>query len=143
MVSNIALPNWVKLERIKPVAAAAGLLFSANILLGQILLSLKIQATETFLDDFAIASLGGLLVWLLLDWQADREAMIQARARALLTIRLNNEIRGAVSTMASAILFREQEDRLRIVDEAMQQVDRVLVDLTPASSGSSNGRYGR
>jgi hypothetical protein len=143
MVSNIALPNWVKLERIKPVAAAAGLLFSANILLGQILLSLKIQATETFLDDFAIASLGGLLVWLLLDWQADREAMIQARARALLTIRLNNEIRGAVSTMASAILFREQEDRLRIVDEAMQQVDRVLVDLTPTSSGSSNGRYGR
>jgi predicted transcriptional regulator len=82
-------------------------------------------------------------VWLLLDWQADREAMIQARARALLTIRLNNEIRGAVSTMASAILFREQEDRLRIVDEAMQQVDRVLVDLTPTSSGSSNGRYGR
>jgi hypothetical protein len=137
MVLNVELPGWVKMERIKPVAAAAGLLFSANILLGQVLLTLKIQATETFLDDFAIASLGGLLVWLLLDWQSERHAMIQARERALLTVKLNNEIRGAVSTMASAILFREQEDRLRVVDEAMQQVDRVLVDLSPASNGSS------
>ena len=138
MVPSIALPSWVKLERVKPVAVAAGLLFSANILLGQIMLTLKVQATETFLDDFAIASLGGLLVWLLLDWQSERHAMIQARELALLTVRLNNEIRGAVSTMASAILFREQEDRLRIVDEAMQQVDRVLVDMSPASNGSSN-----
>lgn len=137
MVPNVELPSWVRLDKIKPVAAAAGLLFSANILLGQVLLTLKIQATETFLDDFAIASLGGLLVWLLLDWQSERHAMSQARERAQLTIRLNNEIRGAVSTMASAILFREQEDRLRVVDEAMQQVDRVLVDLTPASNGSS------
>jgi len=82
-------------------------------------------------------------VWLLLDWQSERHAMIQAREKAMLTIKLNNEIRGAVSTMASAILFREQEDRLRVVDEAMQQVDRVLVDLAPASNGSSIRQYER
>jgi len=131
MVPNVALLSWAKSERIKAVAAAAGVLFSANILLGQILLSLKIQATDTFLDDFAIALLGGLIVWLLLAWQADREAMIQAREKAAFTIKLNNEIRGAVTMMAGAALFREQEDRLRVVDEAMQQVDRVLANLTP------------
>lgn len=135
MVPNVALPSWAKSERIKAVAAAAALLFSANVLLSQILLTLKIQATETFLDDFAIALIGGLMVWLLLAWQADREAMIQARERALFTIKLNNEIRAAVSMMANAMLFQEREDRLRVVDEAMQKIDRVLVDLTLTSSG--------
>jgi hypothetical protein len=75
------------------------------------------------------------MVWLLLAWQADREAMIQARERALFTIKLNNEIRAAVSMMANAMLFQEREDRLRVVDEAMQKIDRVLVDLTLTSSG--------
>jgi hypothetical protein len=135
MVPNVTLPSWAKSERIKAVAAAAALLFSANVLLSQILLTLKIQATETFLDDFAIALIGGLMVWLLLAWQADREAMIQARERALFTIKLNNEIRAAVSMMANAMLFQEREDRLRVVDEAMQKIDRVLVDLTLTSSG--------
>jgi len=135
MVPNVTLPSWAKSERIKAVAAVAALLFSANVLLSQILLTLKIQATETFLDDFAIALIGGLMVWLLLAWQADREAMIQARERALFTIKLNNEIRAAVSMMANAMLFQEREDRLRVVDEAMQKIDRVLVDLTLTSSG--------
>lgn len=135
MVPNVTLPSWAKSERIKAVAAAAALLFSANVLLSQILLTLKIQATETFLDDFAIALIGGLMVWLLLAWQADREAMIQARERALFTIKLNNEIRAAVSMMANAMLFQEREDRLRVVDEAMQKIDRMLVDLTLTSSG--------
>jgi len=37
--------------------------------------------------------------------------------------------------MANAMLFQEREDRLRVVDEAMQKIDRVLVDLTLTSSG--------
>jgi hypothetical protein len=130
MQANGALSSWVKSERVKGVAVAAALLFSANVLLGQILLRLHVQATETFLDDIAMASLGGLIVWFLLDWQANRQGMIQARERALLTVKLNNDVRRAVSTMATAILFREQDDRLRIVDEAMQEIDCVLANLT-------------
>lgn len=130
MQANGALSSWVKSERIKGVAIAAASLFSANVLLGRILLGLHIQAAETFLDDIAMACLGGLVVWFLLDWQANRQGMIQARERALLTVKLNNDVRRAVSTMATAILFREQDDRLRIVDEAMQEIDCVLANLT-------------
>lgn len=137
MLANGTLPSWVKSERIKGVAAAATLLFGANVLLGQILLRLNVQAGETLLDDIAMASLGGLIVWSLLDWQASRQEMARARERARLTVKLNNQVRGAVSTMASAILFREQDDRLRVVDEAMQQIDRVLADLTPTMAASS------
>jgi hypothetical protein len=138
MLANGTLPSWAKSERIKGVAAAAALLFAANGLIGQILLRLDVQATQTFLDDIAMASLGGLIVWFLLDWQANRQEMVRAHERALLTVKLNNQVRGAVSTMASAILFREQDDRLRVVDEAIQQIDRVLTDLTQTMVTSSS-----
>jgi hypothetical protein len=142
-MANGTLPSWLRSERIKPVAAAAAVFFSANVLLGQILLRLNVQATETFLDDFAMASLGGLVVWLFLDWQAKRQQLAQARERARLTERLNSQVRRAVSTMASTILFREQEDRLRVVDRAMQEIDGMLADLAETLVASNARLRGR
>jgi hypothetical protein len=142
-MANGTLPSWLRSERIKPVAAAAAVFFSANVLLGQILLRLNVQATETFLDDFAMASLGGLVVWLFLDWQAKRQQLAQARERARLTERLNSQVRRAVSTMASTILFREQEDRLRVVDQAMQEIDGMLADLAETLVASNARLRGR
>jgi hypothetical protein len=143
MMANGTLPGWLRSERIKPVAAAAAVFFFANVLLGQILFRINVQATETFLDDFAMASLGGLVVWLFLDWQARRQELAQARERGLLTARLNNQMRRAVSIMASAILFREQDDRLRVVDEAIQEIDSVLADLAETIVASSARQRGR
>jgi hypothetical protein len=142
-MANGTLPSWLRSERIKPVAAAAAVFFSANVLLGQILLRLNVQATETFLDDFAMASLGGLVVWLFLDWQAKRQQLAQARERARLTERLNSQVRRAVSTMASTILFRELEDRLRVVDQAMQEIDGMLADLAETLVASNARLRGR
>jgi hypothetical protein len=138
MPASSTLQGWIKSERIKGVATAATLLFGANVLIGQVLLRLNVQAAQTFLDDVAMAAFGGLIIWFLLDWQANRQEVARARERALLTVKLNNQVRGAVSTMASAILFREQDDRLRVVDEAMQQIDRVLSDLTQTMVASAS-----
>src|SRR5271155_411948 len=112
----------MKWQRLGAVAIAAVILFSVNVLSDQILLWYGVQAAETFLNDIAIATVGGLTVWAILVWHARNQEIVRAQERARLNAQLNYQIRDAFSVMANAVLLRSEDDRLQAIDDAMQRV---------------------
>jgi hypothetical protein len=138
--------KWQQSEIVVPVAIAVVLLFFGSVVVDEILRLKGIVAAETFLNDIAIAAMGGFTVWILLSVQATRQEMRRARERMQITIDLNRQVREAFSKMANSLMLKTEEDRLRVVDETMQHVDRLLSDLVPkaaaaaaAASKSSSG----
>lgn len=134
MAPDSILTKWQESEKVVPVTLVVVLLFFGNIVVDEVLLWRGVQAAETFLDDLTIAALGGLTVWLLLTAQAKRQEMQRARERMRITIELNRHVRSVFSTMANSMLLEDEEDRLRVADDAMQQIDRLLSDLVPEAS---------
>lgn len=137
MASDSILTRWKESEKAIPVMLAVILLFFGNIVVDELLFWKGIQVAETFLDDVIIAALGGLTVWTLLTAQAKRQEMRRARERMQITIELNRHVRSVFSTMANSMLLEDEKDRLRVADDAMQQIDRLLSDLVPATGASS------
>jgi len=132
MFLNTTLSSRMKLQRFGAVAIAAALLFSVNVLSDQILLWRGVQAAETFLNDTAIATVGGITVWGVLVWQARKQEIARIQERARLNAEMNYHIREAFSVMANAVLLKNEGDRLRAIDDAMQRVDRVLTEIVPS-----------
>ncbi|HKS81828.1 MAG TPA: hypothetical protein VJR23_10025 [Candidatus Acidoferrales bacterium] len=134
MASDSILNKWKDSEKVVPVALVVLLLFFGNLVVDELMIWRGTQAAETFLDDLIIAALGGLTVWLLLTAQAKRLELRRARERMRITIELNRHVRSVFSTMANSMLLEDEGDRLRVADDAMQQIDRVLSDLVPEAS---------
>ncbi len=122
----------MKLDRFAAVTIAAALLFSVNVLSDEILLWRGVQAAETFLNDIAIATVGGITVWGVLVWQARKQEIARAQERARLNAEMNRHIRDAFSVMANAVLLKNEGDRLQAIDDAMQRVNRVLTEIVPS-----------
>lgn len=136
MAPDSILTKWKESEKVVPVALVVVLLFFGNIVVDEILLWKGIQAAETVLDDIVIAAVGGLTVWILLTAQARRQEMARARERMRITIELNRHVRNLFSTMANSMLLEHEDERLRVADAAMQQIDKLLSDLVPEVSAS-------
>lgn len=128
MSPNSAILAWMKSERLKAVAIAAVLLFSANVVFDYILLFQGVAAANTFVNDAAIAAVGGFTVWILLAVQARQQEVARARERARLIAELNRRVRHAVSLLANAALIENRDVRLQAIDDAVQDVDRVLTE---------------
>jgi len=124
--------KWQESERVVPISIAVVLLFFGSVVVDQLLAWKGVEAAESFLNDLAVAGLGGMTVWVLLSVQARRQEMIRARERMQMTIALNFQVRNVFSTMANSALLKDETDRLRGIDDAMQDLDRVLGDLGPS-----------
>lgn len=134
MSSHSLRSKWQDSEKAVPVAIAVVLLFFGSVVVDEMLLWNGVDGAGTFLNDIAIAGLGGSTVWVLLTMQARRSEMVKARERMRMTIALNLQVRNAFSVMASAALLKDEADRLHGMDEAMLQLDRILGDLAPKDS---------
>jgi len=132
MLSDQFHNRWKESDKVIPVAIAVILIFFGNVVVDEILVWKGVQAAETFLNDIGIAAVGGLTVWALLTIQERRQEMLRARERMQLTIELNRHVRNAFSMMANSLLLKNEEERLRVIDDAMQQIDRVLTEVVPA-----------
>jgi hypothetical protein len=133
MTSSSLRSKWQESERVVPVTIAVTLLFFGSIVGDEMLSWRGVEATQTFLNDLAIAGLGGLTVLVLLRVQARRLEMLRARERMQMTIALNHQVRDVFSVMANSALLKSETDRLHGMDEAMQQLDRVLGEIGPGT----------
>jgi hypothetical protein len=138
MTSRSLRSKWQESERVVPVTIAVVLLFFGSVVADEMLSWNGVEAAETFLNDLAIAGLGGLTVWILLRLQAKRQEMLRARELMQMTIALNLQVRSVFSVMASSALLKEEADRLHGIDEAMQHLDQILGDL--AAKGPATGK---
>jgi hypothetical protein len=137
MTMALLRSKWQQSEKVVPVTIAVVLLFFGSVVVDEILLLKGAVPAGTFLNDIAIAAMGGFTVWVLLSVQARRQEMQRARERMQITIDLNRQVRDAFSTMANSLMLKTEEDRLRVVDETMQHVDRLLSDLVPKAAAAA------
>jgi hypothetical protein len=141
MLADSKLASWVASRRALSVAILCAVLFCGNCVFDQILYWRGINGAQTLLNDFAIAALGGAALWFFLTLQAERQELSNARERMAVTAELNHHIRRAMSVVASSVVLKDEEDRLRLVDEAVEQIDQVLMNLVPTAEEQDRLRF--
>jgi len=141
MLADSKIVSWTVSRREMAVGIASVFLFSLSCALDQILSWRGISGAQTFSNDIAIALLGGAALWFFLTLQAERQELAHARERMLVTTELNHHIRRAMSVVASSVVLENEEDRLRLVDEAVEHIDQVLMNLVPTAEEQDRLRF--
>lgn len=131
------LKSYLKNDRLKSSVAVALILFSLSVVCDKLMMWRGVQAAETYFNDLVIGVTGGICAGLILSFQASRDAMEHARERMLLTAELNQQLRSAVMHMTNSALLPDEMERLRVMDEAVQQIDDVLTELVPAGGSKA------
>ena len=133
MSSAFQLASWMVSRRAKAVAIFSALLFGMHFLLIQALHWRGINEASTLIDDVVFAAFGGAALWFFLKLQAERQEFAHARERLIAAAQVNHRIRRALSVVVSSVVLQNEEDRLRLVDEAVEHIDQVLMDLVPSA----------
>jgi hypothetical protein len=141
MLADSKVISWVTSKKELSVGVLFGVLFTANCVFDQILYWRGINGAQTLLNDLAIAALGGAALWFFLTLQAEQQQISHARERMAVTVELNHHIRQAMSVVASSVVVRDEEGRLRLVDEAVEQIDQALMNLVPTAEEQDRLRF--
>jgi hypothetical protein len=141
VIANSKAASWLVSRRAMSVALLAALLFLTSCALDQILYWRGISGAQTLSNDLAIAILGGAALWFILTLQAERQEFAHARERMKVTAELNHHIRRAMSVVASSVVIENEEDRLRLVDQAVEHIDQVLMNLVPTATEQDRLRF--
>jgi hypothetical protein len=134
------LPRWMSLDGIGPVLLAGLLLFLVSFAMGLILDRLGMSPASTILDDLAIAILGAMLLRYYLSASQASQNLARAKERILLVTELNHHIRNALVPIGYSATLDNQEERLRLVDDAIERIDWVLTDLVPTAGSAERPR---
>ena len=141
MLSDSRFAAWFSSRRRISVAIFAAILFCGHYALIQLLSWRGINEGATLVDDFTIAALGCAALWFFLTLQAERQEIAHARERLIVAAKLNYQIRYAMSAVATSVVLPNEEDRLRLVDEAVEKIDHVLMDLVPTPDEQERFRF--
>jgi len=120
--------------KVRSVMAVGVTMFILSAVCDKLLYWSGVPAHSTFLNDLIVGVTGGICAGLLLSYQSSRDAMERARERMNLTAELNHQLRSAVLTMANSALLPDETDRLRAMDDAVQQIDEVLTGIATTHS---------
>jgi hypothetical protein len=131
--------NRLKLERIS-VAIAVGLaLFAVSYFADWLLDRLHISNVQTVVDNLIVGFCGAVAAYLWARYEAERQA--RAREKMILMTELNHHIRKAVSLLGKSAALENGPDKLKMIDAAIDRVDRVLTDLVPTVGETSSPRF--
>jgi hypothetical protein len=112
--------------------SVGAILFLTSYLLDALLVWLGISSAKTILDNVTIAFIGSGAAYLWIRWEAEKRARI--RERLILIAELNHHIRNALLLVGQSAVSRDQEQKLRLIDEVFARIDRVLTELVPTAS---------
>ncbi|HTV59380.1 MAG TPA: hypothetical protein VMJ93_10960 [Verrucomicrobiae bacterium] len=128
----LKLKNILTDHKLRSSVGVAVVLFISSIACDKLMYWRGVAAAQTYFNDVVIGLTGGICAGLILSYQASRDAMERARERMILTAELNHQLRNAVLHMTNSALLPNEMDRLRAMDDAVQQIDEVLTELVPA-----------
>jgi hypothetical protein len=136
-----SMSEWLNEHNLKAALVAGLVLFTITYVADALLYYLGIAATETILDDAAIALTGaGMLVFFLV--QSNKNQIVaRAKERAIMVAELNHHIRNAITPLALIMASPDTGERLRILDLATDRMDHVLTELLPTVGTTSKPRY--
>jgi hypothetical protein len=141
MLSDSKFAFWFVSRRRIAVGIFAAMLFCGHYVLIQALSWRGTNESATLIDDFAIAVLGAVALGFFLTLQTERQEIAHARERMSVTVQLNRHIRRAMSVVATSTVLPNEDDRLRLVDQAVEQIDYVLINLVPTANEQDRLRF--
>jgi hypothetical protein len=105
------------------------------------LLRFDVSPASTVLNDIAIAVIAtGVMLFYLFSTHTEH-IFLRAKERMNLTAELNHHLRQALIEFRSAAEVENREERLKMLDRAIDDVDHVLIELVPTVSGGDLPRY--
>jgi hypothetical protein len=136
-----SMSEWLNEYNLKAALVAGLTLFTITYVADAVLYYLGIAATETILDDAAIAITGaGMLIFFLV--QSHKNQMVaRAKERAIMVAEINHHMRNAITPLALIMASPNTRERLRILDLATDRMDHVLTELLPTVGTTSKPRF--
>jgi hypothetical protein len=125
----------LKRERIIAAFLVGVLLFGVSFLTDWILFRYHVDVARTVWDNIVIGACGAVAAYLWARYEAERQA--RARERMILLIELNHHIRNALTVLGQSATLADGPEKLRLIDEAVDRVDRVLTELVPTAGERS------
>jgi len=125
------LPEWILPEHLKAALVIGFVLCVCNYALDVLLFWLRIPAAATVFNDFTVGALGAVLSLFYMSSVRTNQIYLRAKERTILTTELNCHVRSALTAIRLAASLEDAVKRLQEVDEAIEQIDRVLLELVP------------
>lgn len=122
-------------ERLIAAFLVGIVLFGVSYLTDWILLRYHVDVARTLWDNSVIGACGAIAAYLWARYEAERQA--HARERMILLIELNHHIRNALTVLGQSATLANGPEKLRLIDEAVDRVDRVLTELVPTAGERS------
>jgi len=105
------------------------------------LMSFDVAPASTILNDIAIAVIAtGVMLFYLFSTDT-QHIFLRAKERMNLTAELNHHLRRVLTEFRSAVELEDRDERLRVLDQAIEDVDYILIELVPTVSGENSPRY--
>jgi len=137
------LPYWLTPAILKAAAVMACMLFVVSYAVDLALLSLDVSPASTILNDIAIAMIAtGVMLFYLFSTHTE-QIFLRAKERMNLAAELNHHLRQALLEFRSAADVEDREERLRMLDQAVENVDHLLIDLVPTANADVSPRCNR
>jgi hypothetical protein len=125
------LPYWMTRGMLRAGAVMTGILFLISYLVDVTLAAAGVSPAATVLNDAAIALIAASVLIFYLFSSRTEQIFLRARERMNLTAELNHHLRHVLSDMRGAAEVEDRGERLRLMDEAIERADHVLIDLVP------------
>lgn len=131
MKRKINLPEWILPELLKDALVIGFVLSVCNYALDVLLFWMGIPKAATVFDDLTVGVLGAVLSLFYMSSVRTNQIYLRAKERMILTAELNRHVRGALTSIRQAASLEDAGKRMHRVDEAIEQIDRVLLELVP------------
>ncbi len=114
------------------------LLFGVSYLADWVLFWLRIPEVSTIANKVVIGVCAAVTAYIWARYEAERQA--RAREKMILVAELNHHIRNAVTLLGQSAVLEDGPDKLRLMDEAVDRIDRVLTELVPTAGETNTPR---
>jgi hypothetical protein len=138
---NKILPYWLTPSIAKAAAVMAGLLFVVSYAVDITLANFNVAPADTVLNDIAIALIATSVMIFYLASTHTENIFSRAKERMNLTAEVNYHLRQALNGFRCVAEIEDREERLRMLDEAIEHVDHLLVDLVPTVNAETPPRF--
>jgi hypothetical protein len=135
------LPYWMTPAIVKAAGVMACMLFIVSYAVDLTLLSFEVAPSSTVLNDIAIALIATAVMLFYLFSTQTQHIFLRAKERMNLTAELNHNLRQVLVEFRCAAEVEDRGERLRILDQAIEDVDRILIELVPTINAENLPRY--
>jgi len=134
-------PYWMTPAIVEAAAVMTCMLFIVSYAVDLTLGSFGVAPSSTILNDIAIALIAtGVMLFYLFSTHT-QHTFLRARERMNLTAELNHNLRQVLVEFRCAAEVEDRDERLRILDQAIEDVDRILIELVPTVNGENSPRF--